>query len=152
MCSMDHEARLNRVLAGLFGIQSWHKLTDWHRRPAATAGDYPGAGRGRVNLHAAGALEGRQEPAHLPLVVGFHDQIQGVLAPDYRLAPNLHAELRDAWPTQVIEQACAPVWIASGTLLGRMQMPDDKQRHDRLRSRVEAESDKPGLREDVRTW
>jgi hypothetical protein len=108
---MNHQSRLDSVLARYFGIQRGHELTDRHCRAAPASRDHPGAGRRGVDLHTAGALEWCKKLLQLALIASFHDQIHGVLALDHRFALNLQPELGNAWPAQVIEEHRAPSFL-----------------------------------------
>ena len=57
----------------------------------------------RKNVHAANLFERREESAELALVGSFRDQIQSVLALDYRFAPDPNTEPRRcrAWDQTV---------------------------------------------------
>jgi hypothetical protein len=70
---MDHQTRLDSILACYFGIQRADEFTGRRWRAAAASRDHPRASRGGVSLHTAGALEWRKKLLQLALVAGFHD-------------------------------------------------------------------------------
>ena len=67
--------------------------------------------------------------ADVVLVARFDDHVEGVLAVDDRLAPDLHAELPDAGPTQVIEESGTCIGIRRGASRGVMLMAHHEESH-----------------------
>ena len=127
--AMHDELGVERVLAGLFGIDRRHGVACRQVLPAAAACDDAGAGRGRINVQAASLLERVHEPAQLTLVACFHDEIHRVFPPYHGLTLDLHAVLPHVGTAEVIQQPGAHVRVLRGAVLGCVLMSDDEQRH-----------------------
>ena len=98
MRTMDHQAGVNSLLAGFFGIQGRHELANRHQRGATATGYYAGASRGRVDIQAASQLERPHEFTKAAFVLRFNDKIQGVFTLHDSFALNLQPMLPYVWP------------------------------------------------------
>ena len=129
MRSVHDHAGVDRLLAGLFGIQRGHVWARRHGRRAATARDCADARRGRVDVETASHLERLHELAQAVLVSGFHDHVHRVLAVHDGFALDLQAELPDIRATQVIEKTGTHQRVLRRTAVGRMLMSHDEKGH-----------------------
>src|SRR6267378_1918648 len=120
MRAMDDQARFNRLLARLFGIERRPHLAYRHRPTAAAAGDHTGAGRSRIDVDAACLLEWTHELVQAFFVGSFDDQVQRVLTLYDGLAFDLHPMLPDIWAAHVIQQRGTHVRVLSGAAFGCM--------------------------------
>jgi hypothetical protein len=102
------------------------------RRSATAARDHPRAGRGGVDVHAADHLERLHQRPQAVLVVRFGDQVQSVLTLHDRLTLDVHPELPDVRPAQVIQEHRAHVRILSRATLRGVLVADNEQPHARL--------------------
>jgi len=132
MRAMHDETGFDRLLARLFGIERRPEVARRHRGAASTAGHHACAGRGRIDVDAAGHLKGLEELVQAALLCGFDDQVERVLPLHDRFAENLHAVLSHVRTAQVIQKPGTHVGILRGTSLGRVVVSHDEQRHGRL--------------------
>ena len=134
---MHDEARVDRVLTRVLGIERGHDVVDdGHRRRTSAARDDPGARRRRIDVDGPRARERRHEPAHPLRVVRLDDHVERVLPGYDRFSLDVDTLSSNVRTAQAIQERNARFPVRCGASLGIMLVTDDEERHPDLPSQM----------------